>query len=246
MSGDPAIPTIGITLSPRIGSLEQQRRAPRVAQAYRRPLEAHGARLVELAPSEVTPALDGLDGLLLTGGGDIAPDLYGQAAHPRLSEVNRVRDEFEVSLVKAALAKGLAVLGICRGAQVLGVALGGELIQDIASQVEDAELHQSATKAPARHRVRIADGSLLARIAETRFMLVNSFHHQSNGRLGGGMQPVAWSQDGVVEAIELPGAGFVIGVQWHPERMWRRAPRQTRLFAAFVSAAAAKHKGIEG
>ncbi len=244
MSGDPAIPTIGITLSPRASDRKQQRQAERVTQAYRNPLEAHGAHVIELIAGEGFPNLNDLDGLLLSGGGDIAPDLYGQAAHPKLGRVERARDEFELALVTAALVRGLPILGICRGAQALGVALGGELVQDIPSQVEGAQTHQSDGKPPARHPVRIAENSLLAGITGSSAMLVNSYHHQANSRLGADLRPVAWSKDGVIEAVELPGSGFVLGVQWHPERMWRRAPRQTKLFLAFVSAAAARKSRI--
>jgi putative glutamine amidotransferase len=183
--------------------------------------------------------LEGLAGLLLSGGDDVAPELYGQEPHPKLEVVDRARDEFELALARAAVARGMPVLGICRGAQVMGVALGGELIQDIPSQVGGAQTHRSASKqAPARHEVRIAEGSLLSRIVGARSMVVNSYHHQGAARFGNGLRPVAWSSDGVVEAVELVGHAFVLGVQWHPERMWRRAPRQRRIFSTFVAAAA--------
>ncbi len=240
MSGDLAIPTIGITLSPRADDRTQQRKAARVTQAYRLPLEILGAKIIELVAGESQPTLDGLDGLLLSGGGDIAPDLYNQPPHPKLGRVERVRDEFELALVPLALAQGIPILGICRGAQVLGVALGGDLIQDIPSQVQSALEHQADGKVPARHILQIAENSLLANITGRKAMLVNSYHHQSNSSLDSGLRPVAWSQDGVIEAIELPGQDFVLGVQWHPERMWRHTPRQAKLFQAFVSAAVAR------
>ncbi len=152
--------------------------------------------------------------------------------------MDAARDELELRLARAALSRGLPVLGICRGAQVLGVALGGELIQDIASDIEGAQEHASAGRnGGTRHWVEVAADSRLGGIVRAERIRVNTSHHQANGRLGEGVRPVAWSGDGVVEAIERDGPVFAIGVQWHPERMWRRAPRQRRLLAAFVAAA---------
>jgi len=240
MPGCLAVPTIGITLPSRAADPKAQRRADRLTARYRAAIEAHGARSVELPSNTLPTVLDGLDGVLLTGGGDIHPSHYGQTPHPKLGHVDDARDQFELLLVRAALSRGIPLLGICRGAQVLGVALGGDLVQDIDSDVEDAKKHPAGERGRASHHwIEIAPGSRLSQILGARRVRVNSSHHQANGRLGSGVRKVAWSEDGVIEAIEREGDDFVLGVQWHPERMWRRAPRQSRLFGAFAAAASA-------
>lgn len=229
---------IGITLPSRTPDQRAQRRADRIIRQYRRALEVHGARVVELLPGSARGRVDGLDALLLTGGGDVDPRRYGRRAHPKTADIDPPRDEMELELSRRGLKRGLPMLGICRGAQVLGVALGGELVQDIGSEIADAEQHapREGAKSP-RHWVALAPGNRLRAILGADRVRVNSFHHQANGRLGATAQAAAWSPDGVVEGIEATGSTFVIGVQWHPERMWRRAPRQGRLLAAFVAAA---------
>ena len=234
----PAVPTIGITLPSRAGEPKAQRHAERLTAWYRAAIEAHGARVIELPPDDLLIAPDGLDGIVLTGGGDVHPRHYGQRPHPKLGQVDEARDRFELRLSQAALTRGIPLLGVCRGAQVLGVALGGDLTQDIDSQVEDAEKHPAGDRGMASHHwVEIAPDSRLSTVMGARRVRVNSSHHQANARLGPGVRKAAWSQDGVIEAIEWGGENFVLGVQWHPERMWRRAPRQRRLFDAFVAAA---------
>jgi putative glutamine amidotransferase len=209
-----------------------------VATAYRRALQAHGAQVVDLTPDGPRPKLRDLHGLLLSGGPDLHPSHYGQRPHPKLGRVDAARDKWELDLARQALARGLPLLAICRGAQVLGVAAGGRLLQDIASQVPRPQQHLAPSgRPPARHWVRVHQPSRLRAIISAPRAQVNSSHHQANHSLGPGMQAVAWSEDGVIEAVEKNGDGFVIGVQWHPERMWRRAPRQRRLFAAFIGAA---------
>ncbi|UCC67134.1 MAG: gamma-glutamyl-gamma-aminobutyrate hydrolase family protein [Armatimonadota bacterium] len=236
-------PTIGITLPSRAADREAARRAERKTAQYRRALEAHGARAVERPPESALRGADGLDGLLLTGGGDMHASCYGRRLHPKARDIDRARDEMELQLCREALVSGMPILGICRGAQVLGVALGGELVQDIESKIADACQH-----APGRgerrigHWVTLAPGSRLREIMGVARVRVNSSHHQANGRLGASAA-AARSEDGVIEGIEGEGVPFVIGVQWHPERMWRRAPRQRRLFAAFTASARAYADG---
>ena len=238
MPGCPAVPTIGVTLPSRAADPKAQRRADRLTARYRAAIEVHGALSIELPPNTPPTVLDGFDGVLLTGGGDIHPSHYGHTPHPKLGDVDHARDHFELLLARAALSRNLPLLGICRGAQVLGVALGGDLVQDIDSDVEDAKKHPAGERGKASHHwIEIAPGSRLSQIMGARRVRVNSSHHQANGRLGSGLRKVAWSEDGVIEAVEREGEDFVLGVQWHPERMWRRAPRQSRLFAAFAAAA---------
>ncbi len=237
-------PTIGITLDSRAAAQKAPPRAERRRLQCRAALEAHGARVVELRPESPRRGIDGLDGLFLPGGGDMHPSCHGGDARVEARDVDRPRDELELRLCRDALTRGMPILGVCRGAQVLGVALGGDLVQDIESEVADGEQHAPCEgERSVRHRIRLAPDSRLREIVGAARGQVNSSHHQANGQLGEKAVAAAWSQDGVIEGIEGKRASFVIGVQWHPERMWRRAPRQRRLFAAFVAAARAYADG---
>ena len=224
---------IGVTLSSH--ATEKQRRE------CRRALEQHGARVVELPP-QADAETGGLDGLLLSGGGDMHPRYYGECPRAELRDVDCARDERELALTGAALAAGMPLLGICRGAQVLGVALGGGLIQDILSEMPGALAHRTEDKGQtAWHWVEIAGDSRLSAIMGAGRVNVNSSHHQANGPLGEDARAVAWAEDGVVEAIDGAAHEFVLGVQWHPERMLDD-DAQRRLFEVFV-AAAREHAG---
>ena len=236
MSGRCGGPRIGVSLPSRAGPAAERAREKRNTAAYLRALRLAGGEPVELRP-EGEADLTGLEALLLTGGGDMEPRRYGQPSHPSAARVDPARDGFELRMAREALARQMPVLGICRGAQVLGVVSGGELIQDIPSQCPGAVDHAPPAGGPVvRHWVRVAEGSRLREMLGAGRVCVNSYHHQANGRLGAGMRAVAWCEDGVMEAVEGAGPGFVLGVQWHPERMLR-APRQRRLFAALVAAA---------
>lgn len=234
-------PVIAITFSARVRSDPKLRR---LADAYR---EALGeAEVREVAAGESTPDLAEIAGLLLAGGVDIDPSRYGEAPHPQLGEVDRERDELELALTREAVASGLPVLGICRGSQVLGVAFGGKLRQDLPSEL-GAQTHRAEGQEEAWHRVWVQPGSRLHTILQLDSLEVNSFHHQANGTVGPGLQAVAWADDGVIEAVEGTGEGFVLGVEWHPERMTECAANR-RLFAAFVASAReyAKAQGRRG
>lgn len=182
-----------------------------------------------------------LDGLLLAGGVDIAPAEYGEAPHPQLGRVDAARDATELTIARWALATDLPILGICRGIQSLNVAAGGTLYQDLLAQYPGAMQHayrpaESPWERPT-HRVRVAEGSRLAAVFGATGLAVNSFHHQAVKQPAPGFSPVAWAEDGVIEGIEKPDRRFVVGVQWHPEGMFRSDPLARRLFAAFVDAA---------
>jgi putative glutamine amidotransferase len=195
------------------------------------------------AAAAASRALDLADGLLLTGGGDVAPARYGQTPHPATKPPNDARDEFEIALASGAIARGLPMLGICRGAQVLCVATGGDLVQDIASQVPGALDHALAERRHEPvHEVRLAPDCDLAAIYGTDTLAVNSTHHQAPGRLAGGLIAVGHAPDGVIETVALPSAAWVVGVQWHPEDLWKSYPQHRRLFEAFVRAAAARRR----
>lgn len=181
--------------------------------------------------------LDRLDGLLLTGGPDLLPAHYGQDPMPGLGEVDADLDRMELTLTGLALKRELPILGICRGIQVLAVAGGGSLIQDIGSQVPDPLKHdQPADKGVVSHRIQVAEPSRLHDILGLEEISVNSGHHQAVKTLPSGFKVSARAADGVIEALELDGERFVVGVQWHPEGTadWD-APSQD-LFQAFVRA----------
>lgn len=193
-------------------------------------------------PEEALRALfERLDGLLLAGGADVDPAYYGEAPHPALGPIDAPRDETELRLARWAFAADLPTLAICRGIQVLNVAAGGSLYQDIPAQIPAAlrhsyDLAESPWQRPT-HQVRLAGGSRLREIAESAEWPANSFHHQAIKQVASGFTPVAYSQDGVIEAIEAPNQRFAVGVQWHPEAMTRADQAARRLFGAFVAAA---------
>jgi len=185
----------------------------------------------------VDELLDGLDGLVLVGGRDYDPALYGQAAHAATRMLAPRRMAFDVALARAARARGLATLGICGGVQLINIVHGGGLVQDIASTVPDALTHTREGSEEQFHGVEVASGSLLAEAVGGGELEVNSSHHQAVGTVGCGLCVVACAPDGVVEAVEGTGETFVLGVQWHPERLLERG-EQAAVFGALVRASA--------
>ena len=202
--------------------------------------------LPNLPAADAAEVLASLDGLLLSGGGDIDPAFWGEAPHPALGSVDPGRDHFEYALVRAAQQRGLPVLGICRGIQMLAVAAGGTIWQDIPAQLPDSLPHQqTAPRHQPSHRVTLAPGSRLARIllpapadsAAPLHIDVNSFHHQAARSCATIFSAMAWSDDGLIEGIAAADDWFALGVQWHPEEMAATDPRQARLFTALIEAA---------
>ena len=209
---------------------------PTVAQSkYMESLARAGAGMhwVELSDPEqaVQDALT-CDGLLLPGGGDMDPKFYGQARIPACGEPNLLRDAAEPLLLRAFLAADKPVLGICRGIQVMNAVLGGDLYQDI-KPFEHLPHNDHWAKV---HTVTVRRGTLLSRILGQDTVLVNSQHHQAVDRVAPGFTLAALSEDGIVEAIEKPDAGFCLGVQWHPEWLSDADPAMQSLFDAFVNA----------
>jgi putative glutamine amidotransferase len=233
-------PLIGITTSVTVGKVPER---AYVNGAYIRAVQAAGGIPVLLTPHftpEVQAALwQRLDGLLLTGGGDIEPGRFGEPRHPTVDDVAPARDELEIGLTRRALADDVPLLAICRGIQVLNVALGGTLVQDIASELPGALAHsQTAPRHEPTHAVKVmGEGTRLGRVLGAAEIAVNSLHHQALKRLGEGLSPVAWAPDGVIEGVEMPGERFVLGVQWHPEELVGHDPAARHLFAAVVDAA---------
>lgn len=167
--------------------------------------------------AQIADIVANIDGLVLTGGEDVSPFLFGEEPHKNLGTVVPDRDIFDIELCRAAIKAGKPVLAICRGEQVLNVALGGSLYQDIPTQVEGAVQHsQKAPRDYGSHTIRIAENSLLYKLLGVNEIKVNSFHHQGVKDLGKDLKVTATAPDGVIEAIEIEGAP-VLGVQFHPE-----------------------------
>jgi len=190
-------------------------------------------------------ALEGVDGLMLTGGDDVEPSRYGEPAHAKTVAADSERDEFEIELVRAARTRRLPIFAICRGIQVLNVACGGTLVQDIPSEIGSGVRH-SLTVPPNTpyafaHEVWVEQDSLLARLLGDRVNAdsceVNSRHHQAVKDIAAGFRVSATAPDGVVEAIEDASLPFCLGVQWHPENFWRTGEFRP-LFEGFLEAAA--------
>jgi putative glutamine amidotransferase len=184
-------------------------------------------------------ALDMVDGLMLIGGGDIEARHLGKENHPQAKFFNPLRDDFELALIKLAVQRKMPMLGICRGLQIMNVALGGSLYQDINDeQGSDFDHQREQTPDDPVHAVSIAAESCLASILGTTSVSVNSVHHQAIKDVSSKLKAVAWAPDGVIEAAESCGdSGFMLGVQWHPERMAEKQPEQLRLFERLVKAA---------
>ncbi len=203
--------------------------------AYVESVVRAGGQPVLLPPAGDPSSLVGrIDGLVLTGGGDLNPSRYGAVRHDRIGYVRDFRDEAELALVRAALDRDLPVFGICRGLQVLNVALGGTLLQHLPDIVVGGSRHSHRPGHHNRFPVSVADGSRLAKALGGQTIVVPHYHHQAIDRLGTGLTASAWSDDGVIEGAEIEDHPFAIGVQWHPE-----ADADTSLFAALVEAAGA-------
>jgi putative glutamine amidotransferase len=239
---------------PRIGITGKD---PAQLQNYIDAVEAAGGKAVPLLPGEgrsPDEVLDVLDGLLLSGGLDIDPEAYGQQLQDGLGvDVDHPRDALEIPLARRALERDLPILGICRGIQVMNVAGGGTLHQDIVQVGIPPGSHNQRETIPrpsddaAVHEVGIVPGSRLAEIVGGDRLGVNTFHHQVVDRPAPRFVVVARSAeahgDGLIEAVEVRGRTFAIGVQWHPERMWRRIGACGKLFSALVEAASRKRVG---
>jgi putative glutamine amidotransferase len=242
---------------PRIGIVGATRNERELGafEAYVEAVEHAGGEAVPILAGTASGSLAGLDGVLLTGGPDVDPARYGEATQPEaFVEPDAPRDALELPLARAAVDEGVPLLAVCRGMQVLNVALGGTLYQDVDVQRDgrQAWTHQQRRSQPdapfdaALHDVEIARGTRLAEIAASPRLGVNTFHNQALKQVAPDLVFTAWAAEPeargpdsrVIEAVEAPARGFVVGVQWHPERMWKRDPAHARLFEALVSAAA--------
>jgi putative glutamine amidotransferase len=233
-------PLIGITSNPtknESGTLVIQ-----LGQAYINAVQNAGGIPViipiGLDTTSQTSLLSRLDGLLLSGGGDIEPKLFNGQPHPKVTGVSPERDRMEVSLLEKALAAGKPLLAICRGIQVLNVAFGGDLYTHIQDQLQPALKHDWYPKFPRNklaHTVSLKCGSKLDEIFGDDEIQVNSLHHQGVAKVGKGLEATAFAPDGLVEGLEVQGADFALGVQWHPECLPDEKGMQA-LFQAFINA----------
>jgi len=239
-------PLIAVTGVPIVagGVLGWRQGAVACTAAYLEAVERAGGDPVVLPPvriddDEARARLGRFDGVLLTGGGDIDPALYGQETHPEVGHVNPARDEFEIPLVRAAINLGMPTLCICRGAQVLNVALGGTLDQHISDREELVTHRTEDGTDGVLHEVRAQAGSRVMKAMGVERARTFSHHHQALADLGAGLVPVGWAEDGLLEAVEME-AGWVLGLQWHAEATAAADPTQQALFDALVREAWAR------
>jgi putative glutamine amidotransferase len=242
-------PVVGITPSPSVDTLAHgtfQRSC--ITTSYHLAIEAAGGVPIILPPQGdgVDTIIEILDGLLLSGGADIDPSRYGdQDVHPATYGIDPERDRFEFELFDAALRRGIPVFGVCRGFQVINVALGGTLIQDVAEQHPGAaeighRQHQRGlSAADVGHEVLATERNLLPIFNDGR-LGVNSYHHQAIRDLAPVLIPIAYSPDGLIEAVSMRDNEHVFAVQWHPELMFERDAAHLRPFRLLVEAAAAR------
>jgi putative glutamine amidotransferase len=214
--------------------------------AYLRSVSAAGGVPLVLSPligaSNAARALDGVDGLVLTGGEDVDPAWYNSDRSPLLDPPSRERDLFELALFAAARQRELPILGICRGIQLINVALGGTLHQDLPSERPGPVDHNRAgTRTDRSHAIRLAPESLAAEALGATSIQVNSFHHQGIRDLAPRLIATGWSEDGLIEVVEgAEGEPWILAVQWHPEEMHADAGAPERgLFKALVERAGA-------
>lgn len=241
-------PIIGITPSPMEDTQEHGtfiRYA--MATTYTEAIEAAGGVPLIIPPQRgnIDEIVSIVDGLLLSGGGDIDPGRYGdETIHPNTYGVNPLRDELEIQLVREAVERDIPLLCICRGIQVLNVALGGTLIQDVSDQYPTTILHRQhdagIPKEEPGHTVKVVPGSVLAETYDAETIEVNSFHHQALRDIAPELEVNATSGDELVESVSRPSSGWILGVQWHPEMMFQAHPEHLKPFQALVRRAREK------
>lgn len=192
--------------------------------------------LVPPQPGNIAELMASLDGVLLTGGRDCDPSIYGEECHASVKPMDGRRQQNDLALARSARELRVPALGVCLGLQIMNIAAGGTLIQDIRSEIDTDIEHESEPDGRRRHAVRVDEGSILSSIVVGPHFEVNSSHHQAVRATGDGLRITAWAPDGVAEAIEDPEHPFYIGVQWHPEDMTGEESAE-RIFRAFIAAA---------
>lgn len=233
--------------TPDIGLVYTQEQFQKVEQGksdpltlYRTAIEDNGGKVIVLSPAipedENRKRIETLEGILLPGGGDIDPSFYGDTSHGKLERVDNTLDRFELNLLRHAQETALPVLGICRGHQLINVYYQGTMYQDLPSEFPaGAKKTVSHRGKGVRHEIIIDPASTLHELLGTDRITVNSLHHQAVKQLGKGLRVSARSEDGVVEGIEQENGGFVLGVQFHPEKLRGGDPRMNALFLRFIA-----------
>lgn len=224
-------PLIGIT-----SSSADNCKYYKVNKLYAEAISAAGGNAVILPfhndASKVLDYIKIIDGLVLTGGYDVDPLLYGQNPFKKIGRIEPVRDNYEISLYRAAVIARIAVLAICKGCQIMNVAAGGTLFQDISSEIQH---EQEAPRWYPTHDIKIESKSLLFEILQKKYIKVNSFHHQSIKKASPEFNVCARSPEGIIEAVEGKKSNFILGVQWHPEAMWKKDKNSLLIFKKFVN-----------
>lgn len=225
-------PLVGITT---YQSLHDSRRV-HVSRAYHEALRRAGARPILIPPGETDLAglFDLVDAIMLTGGGDVDPELSGAGDHPAVYGVERERDEVEIAMTRAALEREMPIFAICRGMQVVNVALGGTLHAHLPDVNGHSLAHRTDPPGHLFHEVEVDAQSVVARSMEATMVSPASWHHQAVDRLGSGLRVTATAADGTIEAVELDGYRYMAATQWHPEISAHEDPTQQSLFDAFV------------
>ena len=235
-------PIIGIPMFSNVNNRERKSFAFLGGPNYARALDLNGGSPffvpLQLGADSLRALYERMDGLLLAGGEDVHPNEYGEEVAPYCGEIDPMRDQAELTLTCWALRERKPVLAICRGIQLLNVAAGGSLLQDIETQHPDPIAHRwdQAANTDRWHPVVIAEGSRLAHALGDTQLEVNSSHHQALKVLGRELHVTARTSDEIIEAVEGANGGFVLGVQFHPERMLEREPRAHGIFRDFVDA----------
>lgn len=233
-------PRILLTTSSRISNVDLQRHEAYTGRNYSEAVATAGGMPVMAASldPELAPAfLDGIDGVLFTGGVDVDPVHFGQEPHPDLGSVDTDRDAFELALYRGARDAGLPILGVCRGLQLMNIAQGGTLHQHLPASFHTVQHSQRAMTGEPVHTVRLQRDSALGKAFGAKQIRTNSYHHQGLDQVGEDLQAVAHTADGLVEAVEGTSGPFLLGVQWHPEMSFARHPEQLAPFRLLVRAA---------
>jgi putative glutamine amidotransferase len=236
-------PTIGIT--PDLGESRSDHPVPlyELKVAYADAVMRSGGLPLVLPYSDdrafIDAYLDRVSGVIVTGGAfDIPPEAYGEAAREGMGPMKRSRTDFETTLMQAALARNIPVLGVCGGMQLLNVVLGGTLFQDLRREVQNAKEHeQSHDRTQPQHPIDVKDGTVMGEVLGRGQVMVNSTHHQAVKRVGEKLVVSATSPDGVIEAIEAPSYAFAVGVQWHPELLIHTVPSHLGIYKALINKA---------
>ena len=224
-------PLIGLTTHPR-----DEQGHYHLSTLYVDAVRRAGGLAVLIPPGDAAPAeiLARLDGMIFTGGGDVAPALYGGQEHEAIYMVDPGRDAAESELILSAAARGMPVMCVCRGVQILNVALGGTLHGHLPDVVGEETLHRAPPREPVSHSVQIEPDTLLAGLVGGTECNVESWHHQAVDKPGRGLRAVARAADGVIEAVAHESHPWLIAVQWHPELTAATDPRQQALFDGLV------------